>query len=141
MVFVTGYDDLNLNHSIVYKTLGWRNQSHILSKGDYVFVYNKSSHKIQAAFKVLGKSTNTDLIWEQELRSQAQKIEFPNRWDAEVICDDLEIDLDLINRFEPFNGNAIQKFIPLIGNNAPSPLSNEKYADFTKFIYEILHKI
>ena len=82
-----------------------------------------------------------DLIWEQELRSQAQKIEFPNRWDAEVICDDLEIDLDLINRFEPFNGNAIQKFIPLIGNNAPSPLSNEKYADFTKFIYEILHKI
>ncbi len=139
-VFVTGYDDVNLNHSIAYKTLGWRNQSHILSNGDYVFVYNKTSHKIQAAFKVLAKSINTDPIWEEELKSKAQKIEFPNRWDAEVICDDLAIDLDTISSFEPFNGNAVNKFVPLIGNNNPTPLSNEKYADFNKFLLERCEK-
>ena len=135
-VFVTGYDDANLSHSIRYKTLGWRNESHLLSTGDYVFVYNKDSHKIQAAFNVVGKSDNKKPIWEEELRSEAQKIEFPNRWNAEVLRDDLNIDLDTINTFEPFNGNAVRKFIPLIGNNSPTPLSDDKYFKFNEFLLE-----
>jgi hypothetical protein len=135
-VFVTGYSDINLNHSIRYRILGWRNQSHLLSRGDYVFVYNKDSHNIQAAFKVLGKSDNRNPIWEEELKSEAQNIEFLNRWDAAVICDDLKIDLDTVNSFEPFNGDAVNKFIPLIGNNFPTPLSNGKYAAFRKFLLE-----
>jgi MoxR-like ATPase/predicted RNA-binding protein len=139
-VFVTGYDEANLNHSIRYKTLGWRNQSHILSIGDYVFVYNKDSHQIQAAFNVVGKSDNKNPIWEEELKSETQKLEFPNRWNAEVLCDDLKIDLETINTFEPFNGNAVNKFIPLIGNNSPTPLSDGKYSRFRKFLVEQCEK-
>lgn len=136
LVFVTGYNDINLNHSIKYRTLGWRNNSNILSTGDYVFVYNKDTHKLQTAFKIVAKSNNELPIWEEELKSKTQKIEFPNRWDAEVIRDDLQIGLDVINTFEPFNGNAVQKFIPLVGNNSPTPLSNEKYAKFRNFLLE-----
>jgi hypothetical protein len=136
LIFVTGYDNKNLNHSIRHKTLGWRNQSHILSNGDYVFVYNKDLHMIQTAFMVVGKSDNEKLIWEEESKSETQKIEFPNRWDAEVIRDDLKIGLDVINTFEPFNGNVLQKFVPLVGNNSPTPLSNKKYTKFRNFLLE-----
>jgi hypothetical protein len=140
LVFVTGYDEKNLNHSIIHKTLGWRNLSSILSKGDYVFVYNKNSHMIQTAFMVIDKSIDQKPIWEEENISDTHEIEFPYRWDAEVIRDDLQINLDVINSFEPFNGNAVQKFIPLVGNNFPTVLSNEKYTKFRNFLLQSLKK-
>lgn len=52
-IFVTGYSKANLVHSIEKSVLGWRSQSQLLSKGDYVYVYDKSSHMLQAAFLIL----------------------------------------------------------------------------------------
>jgi MoxR-like ATPase len=139
-VFVTGYSESNLEHSIRYKTLGWRNQSNLLSEGAFVFVYNKDSHKIQAAFKALSKSNDDRPIWDEEKKSERQKLEFPYRWNAELVCNNLDIDLASVNNFEPFNGQATQKFIPLIGNNFPTPLTDNKYAGFRQFLLDSCNK-
>ena len=135
-IFVTGYSNKNLNHSLRNKILGWKNQSHILSPGDYVFVYNNDSHFIQTAFKVVAESNNKEPIWEEEVKSSTNKLVFPYRWDVEVIQDNLQIGLSLIGTFEPFIENATQKFIPLVGNNFPTPLSDKKYSKFCNFLLE-----
>ena len=135
-IFVTGYSNKNLNHSIRHKILGWKNQSHILSTGDYVFVYNNDSHFIQTAFKVVAESNNKEPIWEEELEPSTNKVVFPYRWEVEVIHDNLQIGLDLIGTFEPFIENVTQKFIPLVGNNFPTSLSDKKYSKFCNFLLE-----
>lgn len=129
-IYVTGYSKVNLDHSLEKGILGWRNQSRLLSRGDYVFVYDTNSHMLQAAFLILGTSQNKDPIWLEELHSKSKTddIVFPNRWDAKILRDNLQIDLGTIGNFEPFNGNPQNKFIPLIGNNSPTPLSDEKYS-------------
>jgi predicted RNA-binding protein len=86
-VFVTGYNDTNIKHSIDEKILGWRTQSHKLRGGDYVFVYDYNNHRIDACFRILVETNNDKPIWEEELNSQPKKIEFPFRWDAELICE------------------------------------------------------
>lgn len=133
-VFVTGYNYDNLKHSIQWNVLGWRNEKRNLRPGDYVFVYDSDNHKIDVGFKILARSANDKPIWEEEIKSDQQKREFPFRWDVEVSCENLNIDLKTINQFEPFKGMVSKKFIPLVRNNFPSSIDDDKYDSFRNFL-------
>jgi MoxR-like ATPase len=133
-IFVTGYHYANVKHSIDEKILGWRTQPHKLRGGDYVFVYDYNNHRIDAGFRILAETNNDKPIWEEELNSQPKKIEFPFRWDAELICENLNIDLKKIDEFEPFKNIVQKKFIPLIKNDFPSSLNDNKYTLFRNFL-------
>ncbi len=133
-VFVTGYNYPNLKHSLQWNVLGWRNQPHSLGQGDRVFIYDNDNHKIDVGFRILAQSANDRPIWEEEIKSEQQKLEFPFRWDAEVICDKLNIDMKAINEIEPFLKQASRKFIPLVRNNFPSSIDGNKYTVFRDFL-------
>ena len=53
-----------------------------------------------------------------------------------MICGNLNIDLKKIDEFEPFKNNVQKKFIPLIRNNFPSLLSDNKYTLFRNFLLD-----
>ena len=137
-IFITAYDGTNLEHSKRNKTLGWKNNSTYLSQGALVYVYNTDSHKIESCFRVLSPSSNKNPIWEEETSSSQfsddKNIRYPYRWDAELICDNLNIDLQAIDNITPFKGSINTKFLPIIRNNYPKPLNDQKYLEFRNFL-------
>ena len=81
IIFVTGYHYANVKHSIEKKILGWRTQprKHEPQRGNYVFVYDYDNHRIEAGFRILAESNNRKSIWEEEINSQTNELEFPYR--------------------------------------------------------------
>ena len=45
-IYLTGYDNLNLQRSKEYHILGWKDRPSKLSTGDYVFVFNTTGHSV-----------------------------------------------------------------------------------------------
>lgn len=138
MMFITAYNGTNLEHSKRNSILGWKNNSTYLSQGALVFVYNTDSHKIESCFRVLSPSNNKNPIWEKEISGSSSndhpKIHYPYRWDAELICDNLDIDLQAIDNITPFKGSINTKFLPITRNNYPQPLNDQKYFEFRNFL-------
>jgi MoxR-like ATPase len=132
-VFVTAYDNSNLNRSKELGILGWRSNSKLLSPGDYIFVFNKSTLDIDSCFRIKSKSDNMDMIWSNELESN--QLIYKNRWNAKLISGNLRIPLEDINNMPPFNKESFQ--LRLRGN-FPMPLNSpsldNKYEDFCNFL-------
>jgi hypothetical protein len=103
-----------------------------------VYVYNTDSHKIDSCFRVLSQSINKNPIWDEEISGSESndnlKVIYPYRWDAELICDNLGIDLQTIANISPFKGSINTKFLPIIRNNYPKPLNDPKYLEFRNFL-------
>ena len=70
-VFLTGYPQGNLQISKEQDILGWKENPKSLSVGDYVFVYNITSKKIECGFKIKSKSNIQKPIWEDEINSDS----------------------------------------------------------------------
>lgn len=132
-IFITGYDERNLDISKQRGILGWVNKSNFLSAGSLVFVFNKDSLVLETCFEIKSRSSDKDLIWEDE--KATQKIIYSNRWDAKVLYDSLDIALQEINSIPPFDK---EKFQGLLRGNFPMPLdtpsNNEKYSEFRKML-------
>jgi hypothetical protein len=133
-IFITGYDERNLEISRQHNILGWKNNSQFLSTGSLVFVFNRTTLKIETVFVVKSRSNDTaTLIWADEI--EAKEVIYKNRWNAEVIYDDLNIRLDEISKIEPFNQEPFQG---LLRANFPMPLNTpynkDKYSTFRQFL-------
>jgi AAA domain (dynein-related subfamily) len=123
-VFLTGYTADNLGISKKNKILGWKKQPTNLSPGDLVFVYNKSSKKIESGFRVKSKSANDTPIWLEE--TAEHPLVYPYRWNADLLCDSLEIDSEVIRQVEPFQSNKKASFNILILRDSAASLDNNQ---------------
>jgi MoxR-like ATPase len=139
IVFVTAYDNSNLNRSKELGILGWKSNSKLLSSGDYVFVFNKSTLNIDSCFKIKSKSNNKDNIWSDELKSS--RLIYKNRWNAELIADNLGIPLQIINKMAPFIKESFQFYLSVF---FPMPLNSpnlvNKYGLFCDFLLSKINK-
>ena len=122
-IFLTGYDNINLQTSKDSKILGFIQNSRRkeLEVGDYVFIYNfdKDHRKIESLFRIISKSDDTGLIWKDE--KESNKIIYKNRWNAEVIADGLNISRNELAVLPPFN-NDLNRFHLTIRNPFPNYL-------------------
>ncbi len=124
IIFVTAYDNENLNRSKEHGILGWKSKSNLLTPNDYVFVFNKSTLTIESCFRIKSKSNSEDLIWNDEL--EMGQIIYRNRWNAELLGDNLGIELSTINKMNPFNKETFQ--LKLKGT-FPMPLNSANLSD------------
>ena len=128
-IFVTGYDDRNLEISKKQGILGWAKNSTYLSEGSLVFVYNLTDKNIESCFKVKSKSdSNTELIWADEVHSN--KVIYPNRWNAELIYDGIIFPVEEINRIPPFDSEPFQGLLKNFPMPVNSPQNKSKYETF-----------
>jgi predicted RNA-binding protein len=104
-VFVTGYNDTNIKISKEHKILGWKNKSEP-SIGDHIFIYNTTSKKIECGFEIKSKSNIEKPIWYDEINSEPPLQIYKHRWDAELVCDNLNIGLEEINQIPPFKADS-----------------------------------
>jgi hypothetical protein len=134
---VTGYDERNLDISKEREVLGWVNRSNFLSAGSLVFVFNKDSLVLETCFEIKSQFSDKDLIWEDE--KTLGKIIYGNRWNADVLYDNLVISLQEINSIPPFDK---EKFQGLLRGNFPMPLDTpSNYDKYTQFREMLLHKL
>ena len=136
-VFLTGYPQGNLQTSKEQNILGWKENPKFLSVGDYVFVYNTTSKKIECGFKIKSKSNIQKPIWEDEINSDSSQKKYQFRWNAELTCDNLNINLNDIIQIEPFKANNNVKkanFGFLVGRNSPNSLRNPVYKPFKEYL-------
>ena len=136
-VFLTGYPQGNLQISKEQNILGWKKKPKFLSEGDYVFVYNTTNKKIECGFKIKSKSNIQKPIWEDEINSDSSLQKYQFRWDAELTCDNLNINLNDISQIEPFEANNNGKkanFGFLVGRNSPNSLRNPVYKPFKDYL-------
>jgi hypothetical protein len=123
-VFLTGYTADNLEISKKNKILGWKKQPTTLSPGDFVFVNNKSTKKIESGFRVRSKSINDSPIWLGE--TGEHPLVYPYRWNADLVCDSLEMDAETIRQVEPFKSNKKASFNILILRDSAASLNNNQ---------------
>jgi len=139
-VFVTGYDQSNLDISRTRQILGWAKNSNFMSEGSMVFVFNRSTLFLDSCFIVKSRSDNIkELIWSDEIKSN--KVIYPNRWNAELIQNGLDIPLADINKISPFDEEPFQG---LLRGNFPMPLNSpqnkDKYEKFHGFLLSSITK-
>jgi len=129
-IFLSGYNDINLQICKETKFLGWMQNSKrkVLSEGDYVFIYNINTKMIESLFRIVSKSDNTELIWKDE--KESNQIRYKNRWTANLISDKLNIDRDELLKYF---GNVLNRFNLLIRNPFPNFL-DDKYDDLRSFL-------
>jgi MoxR-like ATPase len=132
-IFVTAYDQQNLSISKKGSILGWKNNSKNLASGDYVFVYNITTKRIDSCFKIKTKSARSQPIWQDEIARNQQHIIYPYRWDADLIIDNLNIDLETINQIEPF-ADGRMRFALLIKGNYPRSIESAEYLPFRSIL-------
>jgi hypothetical protein len=136
-VFVTGYDQKNLDISAERGILGWVNNSNFLSIGSLVFVFNKDSLVLETCFEIISESSDNSLIWAGE--KITGEIIYGNRWNAKVLYDSLDIPLQAINSIPPFDK---EKFQGLLRGNFPMPLDTpSNYQKYTQLRNLLLDKI
>jgi hypothetical protein len=136
-VFVTGYDDTNLKISKKSEILGWKNRPSKMSIGDYVFVFNTTTDKIESCFEIKSAATTRDRIWreEKETTSPLSNPIYPYRWNAVLRTDDLGITTADIFALAPFNTDK-NTFSMLIRNKFPRSLDDPQYAQFRNFLLD-----
>jgi MoxR-like ATPase len=139
-IYLTGYDNLNLQRSKEYHILGWKDRPSKLSTGDYVFVFNTTGDKIESCFEIKSFSSNKNPIWHEESSygdngSQPLELVYPYRWDVVLIADRLDISKDTIFEFEPFSSDK-KNFSMLLRNRHPRSLDNSQYTKFTTFLLD-----
>lgn len=136
-MFVTGYDDTNLRISKKSEILGWKNRSSKMSIGDYVFVFNTTTDKIESCFEIKSPATTQDRIWheEKETTSPLSDPIYPYRWNAVLRMDDLGITTADIFALAPFNTDR-NTFSMLIRNKFPRSLDDPQYAQFRNFLLD-----
>lgn len=139
-IYLTGYDNLNLQRSKEYQILGWKDRPSKLFTGDYVFVFNTTGDKIESCFEIKSLSSNKNPIWHEESSygdngSQPLELVYPYRWDADLIADRLDINKDTIFKFEPFSSDK-KNFSMLLRNRHPRSLDNSQYTKFTTFLLD-----
>ncbi|HSF49803.1 MAG TPA: hypothetical protein VLA74_03505 [Nitrososphaeraceae archaeon] len=131
-IFLTGYTKDNLQISKQQGILGWKQNSkrRELAKGDYVFVYDIDDKKIDCLFQINSRIEANDLLWKDEIESNS--IKYKNRWKANLIFDNLNIDKNEILSISPFNNNP-NRFFLFIKNPFPNFL-DENFHDFRSFL-------
>jgi hypothetical protein len=133
-IFLTGYDNFNLQTSKESKILGFIQNSRrkVLEVGDYVFVYNfdKDHRKIESLFRITSKSDDTGLVWKDE--KDSNRMIYKNRWNADVITEDLNIDRNELAVLPPFN-NDLNRFHLTIRNPFPNYL-DERFDDLRSLL-------
>ena len=133
-VFIIGYPDVNLVTSKKLNVLGWKEQKRSLNVGDKVFVYNKTKRQIETCFEVKSKrSLNTNTIWQDEVREN--KIIYPNRWDAQILCDGLDVTLDDTRQIEPFKSNR-RAFSHLLRSESPRSIDAPEFSTFRNLLLQ-----
>jgi MoxR-like ATPase/predicted RNA-binding protein len=135
-VFVTGYDDTNVKISKEYKILGWKNKSQP-SIGDLIFIYNTTTKKIQCGFRIKSKSNIEKPIWYDEINSEPPRQIYKYRWEAELVCDNLNIGLEEINQIPPFKADSEgkkAKFGILVLGDSPNSLTKPIYKTFRDYL-------
>ncbi len=130
-VFLTGYTAQNLDISKKCKILGWKKQPKGLTLGDYVFVYNKDTKRIECGFQIKSISNNVNSLWLEERDRGSQNLVYKVRWDADLICDALDIDHKQV---EPFKSNKKLKFHILVAGDSPNSLSKQIYKPFRDYL-------
>jgi hypothetical protein len=68
-IFITSYNQNNLDLSIKLGILGWKRRPKHISKGYLVFVYNSTSKRIQAGFKIKEEYNDIKPLWHDETMS------------------------------------------------------------------------
>lgn len=131
--FISGYDNENLQKSKEKGLLGWKKKSIRLKIGDYVFIYNTNSRKIESLFEIKSVSENNDPFWYDEIKEGL--VIYKNRWNAKLIKDNIDIGLDEINKIIPFSEDPRNFTFKTIRNPYPTFL-NEMYPDFQKFLLQ-----
>ncbi|MGH9981070.1 MAG: hypothetical protein ACRD6U_05915 [Nitrososphaeraceae archaeon] len=138
-IFLTGYNKENLEISKQQEILGWKQNSKRkkLSDGDFVFVYDIDNKKIDCLFQIISITQSNEPLWKDEIESKT--IKYKNRWKANLVQDNLNININEILCVYPFSINP-NRFYLFIKNLFPNFL-DEKYAEFrslllnkTKFI-------
>jgi hypothetical protein len=124
-IFISGYNRTNLQISKEKSILGWVQRKKELKIGDYVFIYNIDEKTIESLFEIESVSENQDPIWQDEQTTGLTK--YKNRWDVKLIRDNLNISIEKIIKFNPFNG-SIRNFNLIIRNPFPT-LLNDKFTD------------
>jgi MoxR-like ATPase/predicted RNA-binding protein len=135
-VFVTGYNETNVKISKEYNILGWKNKSEP-SIGDRIFIYNTTSKKIECGFKITSKSNIEKPIWHDEINSEPPRQIYKYRWEAELVCDNLNIGLEEINQIPPFKADSEgkkAKFGILVLGDAPNSLTKPIYKPFRDYL-------
>lgn len=135
-VFITGYNDTNVRISKQHKILGWKNKADPLIL-DRIFVYNTTTKKIECGFKIKSKSKIETPIWYDEINSEPPRQIYKYRWDAELVCDNLNIGLEEINQIPPFkadNEGKRAKFGILVLGDAPNSLTKPIYKPFRDYL-------
>jgi MoxR-like ATPase len=135
-VFVTGYNDANVKISKEYKILGWKNKSDPIIL-DHIFVYNTTTKKIECGFKIKSKSNIEKPIWYDEINSEPPRQIYKYRWEAELVCDNLNIGLEEINQIPPFKADSEgnkAKFGILVLGDAPNSLTKPIYKPFRDYL-------
>ena len=134
-MYITGYNDTNLQISKTNEILGWQDNPRNLTQGDLVFVFNTTTDKIELCFEILSESESQNPIWKEETNSETPKIVFDYRWDAKLRASQLSIDKAEIFKLEPFKSNN-KNFSLLIRNRHPRSLMNEQYKQFCRYLLE-----
>ena len=131
-IFITGYSKDNVQASKQQGILGWKHNSKRkeLVNGDYVFVYDIDNKKIDSLFQINSRIQNNDLLWKDEIESKTSI--YKNRWKANLIQDNLNIQIKEILSIYPFNTDP-NRFYLFIKNNFPNFL-DEKYSEFRSFL-------
>ena len=131
---MTGYDRKEFRYIKGKRSiLGWVNKSNFLSAGSLVFIFNKDTLVLETCFEIKSQSSDKNLIWEDERTTG--KLIYGNRWNAEVLYDNIDITLQEINSIPPFDK---EKFQGLLRGNFPMPLDTpsniNKYTEFRNML-------
>jgi hypothetical protein len=132
-VFISGYDNINLQISKDNSVLGWKKASikYEMKIGDYVFIYNRDSRQIESVFEIESPYNDIDKpIWKEESKNS---IIFKNRWSAKILFDGLNIHLNQIADLF-FNGKA-QDFGLYVKNDFPKYV-DDKHKGFLDFLID-----
>lgn len=126
VIYLTAYDNNNLEISKKLGILGWKDKPSKLSIGDLAFVYDIDEHHIDCCFRIISESENEDPIWSDEV---ANGIIYKYRWNAELVADNLNFTIDSIYALQPFKKDK-RLFSLLIRGAVPRSLEEPEYGDF-----------
>lgn len=118
--------------------MGWKSNQGDLSSGSLVFVYNLDEEKIDTCFELINKSKKIGILWEDEVKKD--EVIYPNRWDAYLKSDNLDIPLRKINLIPPFDK---QKLFSFFRSRYPIPLTSknniDNYKEFSNYLVDCLN--
>jgi hypothetical protein len=135
-IYLTAYDNKNLEISKKLGILGWKDKPSKLSVDDLVFVYDIDNHNIDTCFKIVSVSANKEPIWYDEIE---KGVLYKYRWNAKLVSGNMQLSIDSIHELSPFKDNKRQ-FSLLIRGTVPRLLHVPQYDKFIELLINTTQK-